>query len=219
MENIVIVDICGTLFKSNTTFDFVDFIDYNNVEYQIFKKVITAFPIKVINYIINSIFKIDIRRFLTIKFLKGKSKDVLEQLSNEFYENYLIDRINQNVIDKIKCLSGNIILVSATIEPVARTISEKLNINNYFASKLEYNKNGICTGKLYHDLLGRKLEEITNHGYITPFKYTISNDFTDLPLFINSQNIIIIATNNNYGKWEKLISKYSLNNSDIICIN
>lgn len=219
MERFAIVDICGTLFKSNTTFDFIDFVERENPKYQIFKTLINFLPIRILNRLIFWIIKIDVRRKLTIYFLKGKSKTNLCALSNKFYDEYLFDKINWNVIKRLKELNLNIVLASATLEPIAKVISKKMNAKDYFASSLCYDKNGIFRGGLSTDLLGAKLETIIGHGYRIPFLYVVSNDFTDLSLFTSSENKIIIATKENYIKWEKLISKYSLSNTELICIN
>lgn len=219
MKQLAIVDICGTLFQSNTTFDFIDFVEHDNLRYQIFKTIINFLPIKVLNRLIYWVFKVDLHRKLTIYFLKGKSKITLNILSQKFYEEYLSNKINWGVINRLKELDLNIILASATLEPLAKVISEKMHIQDYFASSLSYDQNEIFKGDLSNDLLGTKLEEIKKHGYHTPFSFVVSNDFTDLPLFTNSENKIIIATKRNYKKWTEIISKHSLCNAELICIS
>jgi len=218
MDRIAIIDICGTIFRSNTTFDFVDYVHRDDFRYKIVRKFTQLLPIKIILALIYRCLKVDVIRKWMIGCLKGLSISELYSLCEGFYDDYLLHRINLNVISRIKSLQANVILVSATLEPIAETIYKRLNADDFYASELDF-VDEITTGKLSKDLLGVKLEKIVSEGYSTPFLCTVSNDFTDLPLFLNSSQGIIITKSKNQGKWQKIIKRHALKNIEMICID
>ncbi len=218
MNRIAIIDICGTLFRSNTTFDFVDYVHRDDFRYKIVRNFMRLLPIKIILALISRCFKVDLVRKWVIGSLKGLSISELYSLCEEFYDDCLLPKINLNVISRIKSLQADIILVSATLEPIAETICRRLNADDFYASELDY-VGEITTGKLSKDLLGVKLEKVVSEGYFVPFLCTVSNDFTDLPLFLNSSQGIIITKSKNQCKWQKLIRIHTLKNIEMICID
>lgn len=67
-----VFDICGTIFKSNTTFDFLTFwLSPRSKYYSSFDKIRKTFIWKVINKITRTYFHVDITRVIALRFLKG----------------------------------------------------------------------------------------------------------------------------------------------------
>ncbi|MCV5604550.1 hypothetical protein OFN09_31450, partial [Escherichia coli] len=76
-----VFDVCGTIYASNTTFDFI--IEYHksrgNMHKYFWAKTLLSFPFKVLN----KLHLFSIRNSL-IKTLKGESRGNLEKFGSEF---------------------------------------------------------------------------------------------------------------------------------------
>ena len=80
-------------------------------------------------------------------------------MAHIFYNEYLVTVINRPVIDIIEAKRKEgirLILVSATLDVIAKEVSERLGIPDVFSSHLSYDKQNVCLGRLKIDLLGNK---------------------------------------------------------------
>lgn len=205
-----VFDICGTIFKSNTTFDFLTFwLTPRSRYYSFFDKLRKTFIWKVINKITRTYLHVDITRIIALRFLKGYSRLQLSEGADMFYESYLMKHLNDNVVDTIKVLrinpSCNVLIASATIDVVAEVIARKMQINTWYSSELCY-IDGICQGKLSKDLLGKKnvfIQEIQNQTIDSVY----TDDFTDIPLLKEARQKNIIVYPKTDKKWKKIVKK------------
>lgn len=209
----VLVDICGTIFYSNTTFDFLDsFIKKKS--YKIFRLLSKTYFGRAINKIFILCFKIDIIRTIAVHYLKGINKSFLLEKAYEFYDHFLIKKQNKTIINKIHNFQENkfrVILASATLDFIAEVIADKLNIAVYFGTELDYNTANVCTGKIKKDRLGYKLRALNNIQIEIPYYCTITDNITDIDILQNSDNAIIIKYLHTKNKWNKLINTHKIN--------
>lgn len=205
-----VFDICGTIFKSNTTFDFLTFwLTPRSRYYSFFDKLRKTFIWKVINKITRTYLHVDITRIIALRFLKGYSRLQLSEGADMFYESYLMKHLNDNVVDTINVLrinpSCNVLIASATIDVVAEVIASKMQINTWYSSELCY-VDGICQGKLSKDLLGKKnvfIQEIQNQTIDSVY----TDDFTDIPLLKEARQKNIVVYPKTDKKWKKIVKK------------
>lgn len=111
----IFVDICWTLFYSNTTYDFLQ-IKGNRL-----------------NSLIYRLFRYDVVRSRAIKRFNRYSRE--EQLSHaeQFYTDYLEPRKIDEVWRMIK--GKEIILVSQTMDIIAETVAKHIGAKAYFATQ------------------------------------------------------------------------------------
>lgn len=216
ISSLYVFDICGTIFKSNTTFDFLTFwLTPRSKYYSSFDKLRKTFIWKVINKITRTYLHVDITRIIALRFLKGYSRLQLLEGVDMFYESYLMKHLNDRIVGKIKELqvnpSCNVLIASATIDVVAEVIARKMQINTWYSSELCY-VDGICKGKLSKDLLGKKnnfVHEIKNRTIDSVY----TDDFTDIPLLkeARQKNIVVYPKTNK--KWKKIVKimKWNVN--------
>ena len=156
--NKIIIDVCGTLYASNTTFDYIDFVMQSaSLKKRVVHYILQLRITKLILITIGKIVKIDIYRYLYIHLLKGCSKDKLELYASRFYHEYLQKKRIQfsfDILDSIDNKKYSIILCSASLDIIIEKISHNIGYK-YHATKLEFVSN-ICTGKIHTDLLGAK---------------------------------------------------------------
>ncbi|MBL5882993.1 haloacid dehalogenase-like hydrolase [Lelliottia aquatilis] len=199
-----VFDVCGTLYASNTTFDFIiEYHKYHRNRLKFFwTRILLSLPFK----ILNRMKFLSIRRNM-IYSLKGESKHELFYFSQIFVDRYLGNKRKQETMQLLLNDPLNSVLMSASIDPVIIAISNHLNVKAY-SSVLEYNDEGMCTGKLDVDLKGIKSNQITESN----LELVATDNMSDIDLIKNSTLSYIITNKNNKDGWLILLSK---NNVDL----
>lgn len=220
MNQIYIFDICGTLYHSNTTFDFLEyFLKDTSIYYRYYNILRKTIVWRLFNKVAINLLRMDITRIIALRFLKGYSYDELKNAAQFFYNKYLIPHQNTKVIDSLKSLSSdshnNIIIVSATLDFIADVISRHIPCQSCYSSQLAY-RDDICQGKLSIDLLGKKLE-IKFKDFSGNFKAVYTDDFSDLPLLGKAKEKNIIVYPKTKKKWTQIIQKRNWNVNFIEC--
>lgn len=193
--NNILVDICWTLFYSNTTFDFLDFIIKDKSYFRL-RKFFSSYCGKAINLLIYKVLHYDCQRTLALKYLKGYHRSEILACAERFYNEYLIPRrIDEvwNLLDK-----KEIILISGTIDIIAQTIASHLGAKMYYASQLDF-KDNICTGK-YCDFLLTKSNVLQHYKHFD----IITDNLTDIGLIQQSQ-LATVVIYNNQERWDTLL--------------
>ncbi|WP_010113564.1 haloacid dehalogenase-like hydrolase [Acinetobacter sp. P8-3-8] len=153
--SLVIFDVCWTMYKSNTTFDFIKFV-YKTENIKSFILILLNSQIvKIILLLLGKILGRDIYRELFVGLLQDFTRRDIEILSEKFYKDFLLKKkidYTFDIFEKIN--TDEILLCSASLDVVVAHIANELNVD-FFASELEF-KNGVCTGKICKDLLGVK---------------------------------------------------------------
>lgn len=194
-----IVDVCWTMYRSNTTFDFVAFVSesYNRNKVALF--FLNNGLIKALIVLIGRILGVDIYRWFYVLMLKGFTYDELYEASNNFYDLFLVRNkidFTFNIIEKISC-KKDIVLCSASLDIVIKVIAERLNFK-YYASELEF-VDGVCVGRLKKDLLGKK-NEIFNGLSLS---LVVTDNLTDIKLVKASECSFILSTQKNKKFWAR----------------
>lgn len=157
---LAIFDICGTLYYDNTTYSFLIWLSNKGIIKN--KKSIMDAPyiLRALNKIYSSLSGIDLYRNIQIKQLAGFSYYDLTRWAIEFIDSLEDNRILSTfaLMEEYKCKGYNIVIASATIDPIAKAIANKLSVE-YYSSKLSYSNN-MCSGKLEKDLLLQKSDAI-----------------------------------------------------------
>ena len=202
---LVVIDICGTLYKSNTTFDFLYWKFRDNWKYELFYMFYHLLCWRIVNKLIWKITDCDITRVIAVRFLKGISERELHEDANRFYDEFLIQRRNIEVFDLLERLrlenKSHLILLSATMDFIAKCVSRKTGIELRSATELGYDK-GLCIGKISKDVLGKKYKYI-NH--LETIDMCITDDVSDLTLVKLSEETVIIRYPWTLKKWEKAL--------------
>ena len=220
MNQIYIFDICGTLYHSNTTFDFLEyFLKDTSIYYRYYNILRKTIVWRLFNKIAVKLLRMDMTRIIALCFLKGYTYDELKDAAQSFYNEYLIPHQNVKVIDSLKSLSldphNKIIIVSATLDFIADIISRHVPCQSCYSSQLAY-QNGVCQGKLSVDLLGRKVEKIFA-DFERYFEGVYTDDLSDMTLLEKAKEKNIIVYPKTKEKWERLLKKKGWNANIIAC--
>lgn len=202
-----VFDICGTLYKSNTTFDFLDYYLRANKVYRIYKIVSTTILWKVLNKITKYLVKCDITRMIAILFIKGHTKQELLDAADSFFKRELKLKENKYIIESFHRLNSNkenqVIIASATLDFIAQTIARHLNCKTYFSTTLSY-EDGICKGTIVNDLLGRKVRFLNRYK---SFENVYTDDISDCSLLELAENKYLVVYPKTFNKWKKIVKK------------
>lgn len=194
-------DICGTLFDSNTTFDFLDFLHASGYIDSDYRRIRTL-PFIVLNKLSLKVLGFDFVKFLSLRALTGISDKNLKLFSKEFYDSFLIKKHNIEVIELLNKYKNDgclIIFVSATIDCLAQEIADRLGADSVISSKLEM-INDLATGRLLIDIYGDKLRYLPGH-----LDFYISDNLNDVSILRNSKEYVVVTKKKNIGYWKKMM--------------
>ncbi|XKM13830.1 hypothetical protein RCS94_01315 [Orbaceae bacterium ac157xtp] len=192
-----IFDICGTLYDTNTTFSFCE--NQSSVYRKWILKLSKTIFGKALNKVLVKCFSYDFIRNIHIKTLSNLTLIQLDNAADSFVENYLNKKKITDVHNILKSFDSNdIILVSATIEPIAKAIAKKLGCLKYIATTLMYD-NGKCTGVIKDDLLGNKQDYFKDKT----IDLVVTDNKSDVELCKLAKESIIVTNIKNLTFWQK----------------
>lgn len=217
MSPILIIDICGTLYDSNTTFDFVKFKFGKTSQYMPIGLCRKSRVICRLNHYWFKLFGKDVLRSKLIKILKGYTSEEIGGMVSDFYDQYLIPRKNKesfDVIEKYRNNNARLILVSATLDVIAKEVAKREHILEWAASQLLYDE-GKCLGTLGNDLLDGKLE--TTLSLTKGYAYdVITDNYGDSDIIKESAHAYLVQYKNRRDKWSHYVTKETLRKCDFI---
>ncbi|MVT07445.1 HAD family hydrolase [Chitinophaga tropicalis] len=203
MVKIAFVDICGTLFRSNTTMDFL------SVESESFRKKRSSLFYRFVSKILRKTVNYDLIRIHGVKEISGRKRVDLDKAAADFYNNFLATRMireSVEVINELRTEGYRIIFISATLDFLAETISRQLGADKVYATSLKY-INEVCAGEISRDLLGRKhlLAEtiLRDENEVVGEIAVITDDKTDLDLVLMAQRVFIVSPDIEDTFWKK----------------
>lgn len=207
---IVVVDICGTIYQSNTTFDFFGLMSKDDKKVRLFYFFSRSLAWRLFNKFIWILSGYDLTRIILVCFLNGYSKKDLLDKADRFYTSFLLKHQNESVIELLRSYNDSddveCVLASATLDFIAETISKYTGYNLDVSTKLLY-KDGICKGRIKEDALGKKKEKLSIK---IPFWKLITDDLSDVPLLTCCEEPIIVIYPHRKKKWMKIANKMSL---------
>jgi phosphoserine phosphatase len=210
-RNLVVADICNTLFDSNTTFDFMKYcvetgkIKRSTLLYKI--SLLKSLPLYWLLVLLNKGTQKDLHKAIAVALLKNSLVQTVVEWAREFYEKFLSKSIFRQSIDILKIYEKEkIILVSSTIHPIARLIAKELGFNQFIATELEL-QNGRYTGRIATEISGRKRMMLADRYGEEGFSIEtiITDNFTDKELVLCSDKKFTICYNNKQERfWRKI---------------
>ena len=221
MENrTVLIDICGTLFDSNTTLDFLDFLLCSR-SYRLLRRMARSLPWRAFNRGFRRLTGRDPTREMLLRHLRGYTRQELATAAEAFYETCLVARIRprlQEIVAEVKAAGYEPCLASATLDCIARTVARRWGIGRCCASELDYDGDR-CTGRLRRDLQGRKLEYLKEAGILPPFAMTITDDRSDMPLLRLSERVLVVARRKRAARGRRTLRKNRITRYPNLCCN
>lgn len=195
IKKINVIDVCWTMYRSNTTFDFIKFV-ISHKGMTLWNKILNLYIIKLIFVFLGRLFNKDIYRYAYIYQLKGMDKNDLDNYAKIFYESVLSEKKIDFTFERMKKLEGESILCSASLDIIVKCISEDIGIP-YRSSILGFD-NGVCTGLLSDDLLAKKQDLFFGEKIVS----VITDNLSDYELLKMAEKKIILSNRKNIVFWK-----------------
>ena len=206
MRVLLIIDICGTLVKENTTHAFIKFISLSWQE-----RAVYSLAMSHLMGLITDCLHIDLRRRMLVRILKGMSQEYLYKAAEEYAKKSLLNQGNEFILSEIsKHKNSTICLASASLDPIVSAFAKLIKADCFVASQLAYDSNGLCKGYISDDATGRKWELITRNCKINVnhhFVKTYTDNSEDIDLIENS-NIVYFL--NKVDKFVEIHSSFTM---------
>ena len=187
-------DICGTLYKVNTSYSFLAYYFQRNNRIKAgYFRLLLSLPAKVLWKIAGAVMDMEWLRKHLLRLLKGENEEKVMAEAKVFVREVLPKFKNKNAWDRIAS-DRPVILVSATLSPVAKAIAEEIGAEAFFATQMEV-VDGVFTGRIAADARNQKLELLSVSDY---YPYLSDSTFMtdnkeDLPLLKAVKEAIVIA--------------------------
>lgn len=208
-EKMVIFDVCGTLFRSNTTADFLTFYFKRN----------STHKLQNINSITNKkspiywfrafIFRFvgkDLFRKASIRLLKGEDPTLVASEAQHFLTEFLLSKEiseTSSMLKKSRDNNEEVMLVSNGLDPVIKVIGDHFKIP-FKATTLEV-KRGKYTGRISNDLFGTKHELLQNRNISNKVITVVTDNRSDYELVkLADEKVVVLNKTSDKKFWSSL---------------
>lgn len=205
MDKILAVDLCNTLYKSNTTQDFFEFTFKEKDSYKKFKSKNDAFSFRILNKLSNKYLKKDISKKIITKLLEGMDKEDINNAVKKFIDDFLADKRivkAEELIKEYKDKGYYVVMISASYDFIADEIARRLSVDKVIASTAEIINNKF-TGIVKEDILYNKLDKFNKEFKDYSDLIMITDNETDYDFVKNTSKSYIIIHNKNKEFWIK----------------
>jgi|TARA_B100000315_G_C14591865_1_gene596314 phosphoserine phosphatase len=167
-SHLVVFDLCNTLYYSNTTFDFIEYVLSQNdfsLKFRVFHSIYNKYsPIGILLLMIEKFWIKNLIRNLSVRLLSGFSRDELYLNSERFLKEFLSHREIHEIhgmLRKAQDSEANVYLISDSLEPVVRAVARELGVP-YIAIEMQF-YDGYSTGRL--EKVKQKLDWVSEINY------------------------------------------------------
>ena len=204
-DQLFISDICGTLYTSNTTYDFYRyyFAKYNKIKYFYFS-LLLSLPAKVF-YVLLSKLGVSLKKLRVhlIGLIGNEAVEKVNFAAEEFLEKYLKERVIPATEQQIMH-ADRLIFSSASIAPVVNVIAKKYKALAFVATTLEI-IDGSYTGKILEDNQGKKAKHLLASDWSSQIKNAtfITDNKEDEDLLRMVNNPVVVCASKDLAYWKK----------------
>lgn len=178
IERPIVVDICWTLYRSNTTFDFLDQVVQDSGYVRLRRWMRHPF-IRRINLLLLKLFHHDILRARALRYMNQWSEEEICQKAEQFVHTQLETKRIEKVWNLLH--ERDIIIVSGTIRPIAEAVARRLDAKK------------IYSGDIFKK---QALAELTDFDIVT-------DNLSDKDLIRKAKHAYIV-TYGNQDRWKRM---------------
>ena len=199
------VDICWTLFSSNTTYDFCRWVKRGDGAVDLPRP---GFLKRKFNVLLYRLTGVDYLRRSFLSVLKGLTRAEIEELARRFCAEYLAGRRIEAVWKALP--QGEKALLSSTLDVIAAAVAAEFGFSRYYGSRLALDEHGVCLGYIDNDLQGHKIEQIKLLDGYSIF----TDNLSDLPLVAAACSATIVVYGNR-RRWDVALKDAGVDTSKI----
>lgn len=210
-----VVDVCGTLFSTDTTLGLVR-AHIARAGNPFVRALLWAFstrysPIYLAFLLMERVRGKHFFKHAVIYFLRGATKKELEFTAERYLDYLMTHEIQAAVWSRLRACEGEtIVLASASISPFVAALAARLKCQ-YVASELECSS-GKYTGHLLIDITGEKIERLSSiieGAVFENISTVISDNLTDKPLLCCADKpVVVLNRSKDRMRWQGLDAEY-----------
>ncbi len=211
-----VVDVCGTLVKDDTTLGLLrcHFARCPERPLRIYiLLMLTAVysPLRLLFMVLEKLTGHHVLKHLLVRMLAGDKETALNESGQAYAQDLLKSRRIGPVWERLAEASpSQIILASASLEPVVKALAESMG-TRFVASSLEV-RDGLLTGRYLEDVTGKKEVAIERkYGPVAlaePFA-AFSDNLSDRPLLAKAAiACVVLHCNTHRARWMNLPADY-----------
>ena len=197
---ISIFDLCGTLYRENTTFAFLDHTEPQRAHWQMtWVRHRRFLPLRVVNRALFA-FGIDVCRTLAARVQQGESRDVLEARVLAMLQHLKPVPAVHRHLAACRERGDVLVLASASFDFIARPIGMALGFNHVVSTELAWGPDGRCLGLLQSDLLGRKWDAVAPLLGGSEFE-VVTDNLDDVDLVRRASAAFVVSRRKHGAHW------------------
>ena len=161
----LVLDICGTIVPFNTTAEFARYVALYN-KHRIVAGLLNPLGIKMVVAPLSYLSRVDLLRRISLWVIHGNTKSDLDALADSWVDDRFRPSAREWVLARIEDAqrSGSeIVIASATIDPVANSVGRLFGATVVVSSLLGY-QNGKAMSSISFDATGKKHEILQKKG-------------------------------------------------------
>ncbi len=202
---IAIFDVCGTLYNSNTTYDFHEFFwKTRNWKRYAYIKFARSFPSRYAFYLLRKLLKLPPLRVTLVQFLRGIAVEEARRASTDFVDLFLADKQREDIIgllEHYRSAGYYLLLMSGSYTFIVEAIASHFGVDHFVAAEPAA-ENGIFIGTYAQDILHQKKEVFVSLYPAVVDLVVVTDNRTDLALLqMANQGYAVAATPKNATFW------------------
>jgi phosphoserine phosphatase len=206
-RELVVFDVCDTLYSANTTFGFIRHLARTSGDARLAgtlrRWTSRESPIFLLGALAHRLLGADLARRAVIASLAGWTRPSLETAAEAYVSDDLARRMNAPVLDRLdghRRAGDRILLVSSSLDIVVAQIARSLGVG-FEASTLQF-RGACCTGRLTRDLTGRKAELVASLRQPGEALHVYTDNRSDAALVASADSrTIIIPSGASKQRW------------------
>lgn len=211
LPQVAVFDVCDTLYYSNTTHDFIDFVARQKFSgaKRLSHRALNSrkSPLRYALILTSIATGRDLHKKFNVSLLKGIRRAELDELARQFIKEYLNTRkIKQThaMLDELRLDGTRIVLCSSSIEPVVRQIAAELEIKDFVCTTLEFSGD-VFTGRIAREIADRKNEALKNETLSGEIDWAVSDNKGDAGLLATAltRRIAVVHNQKNLEFWKQ----------------
>lgn len=174
MKKILVVDLCGTIVRRNTTHDFMLGSGLPSCRRIGARMVLSRAFAFLCRYL-----PAGIQRALLVACLRGVKRDDLFRLSADYARACLATHPRKEVLQRIAAARENgvpVLLASASLDFIVSAFARELDVEVAVSTRLRYREDGSCAGAIERDATAHKLEFLRAYLGGSEFEFDVITD-------------------------------------------
>jgi phosphoserine phosphatase len=211
---VYLFDVCGTLFRDDTTLGFLNFVVRNHKSRSLWLSIVSSrrSPVRWGLALAEKLTGRAWIRDCSLLVLRGYSRAQVDRWAREYVAHLLEARREAKPFALFEKALGEfeVVLASASLEPVVGALAEKFSVS-FVASSLAWSADR-CQGYLQQDLSGTKEQAILSKlgsNYVGEGCHCVSDNFSDRSLLEKCQGrTVVLRRPSHRNFWNSLEAEF-----------